>query len=392
MPRIAFVVQRYGLEVVGGAETLCRQVIAHIQDRLDVEVVTTCAIDYTTWANHYAKGQTEVQGVTVHRFPTDRVRNPRFNQYYSQILANQEATIVDEIEWLKQQGPYSSALLQFLRRNRDHYDLFVFVGYLYFHTWFGLQVVADKSILIPTAHDEPPLYFDAYNTVFHLPKGLIFLSEEERDLVHRRFRNRRIPSEVIGSGITFREAENSQDSPSRGPTDEPYLLYAGRVDESKNCGEMFDFFLHYKEENPGPLKLVCAGKEGMPIPRDSDVISLGFLPDEALAAAMARAQVVLCPSRYESLGLLALEAGAVGTPILVNGDCAVLKGHCERSNGGLYYSNYPEFAGCLDLLLSNQDLRQKLGARACTYVKSRFGWDVVAERYVSFIERATKEP
>ena len=52
---------------------------------------------------------------------------------------------------------------------------------------------------------------------------------------------------------------------------------------------------------------------------------------------------MVCPSPYESLSLLALEAMSVGTPVLVNARSEVLVEHCVRSNAGLYYSNKDEF-------------------------------------------------
>ena len=63
--------------------------------------------------------------------------------------------------------------------------------------------------------------------------------------------------------------------------------------------------------------------------------------------ALEAATVVVCPSPYESLSLLALEALSVGTPVLANARSAVLVEHCVRSNGGLYYANRDEFVECL---------------------------------------------
>lgn len=47
--KIAFVVQRYGLDVNGGAEYHCRLIAERMTKYFDVEVLTTCAIDYMTW-------------------------------------------------------------------------------------------------------------------------------------------------------------------------------------------------------------------------------------------------------------------------------------------------------------------------------------------------------
>lgn len=70
--RVALVVQRYGLEVNGGAELLCRMIAERLASRHSVEVLTTCAVDYVTWKNEYAPGLAEVNGIPVRRFRVDR--------------------------------------------------------------------------------------------------------------------------------------------------------------------------------------------------------------------------------------------------------------------------------------------------------------------------------
>ena len=87
--KIAFVVQRYGLEVNGGAEALCRLVAEHLSKFFDVEVITTCAVDYITWKSEYVQGKTDVNGITVWRFPVDAPRDiDRFNQFSEFVFRN----------------------------------------------------------------------------------------------------------------------------------------------------------------------------------------------------------------------------------------------------------------------------------------------------------------
>ena len=80
-PRVAFVVQRYGLEVNGGAELLCRRIAELMTDVWDVTVFTTRALDHYTWANNYPEGAEMINGVAVQRFSVKKPRNiEKFNK------------------------------------------------------------------------------------------------------------------------------------------------------------------------------------------------------------------------------------------------------------------------------------------------------------------------
>ena len=88
-----------------------------------------------------------------------------------------------------------------------------------------------------------------------------------------------------------------------------------------------------------------------------------MLPDEERLHALEAASVVIVPSPYESLSLLALEAFAVGTPVLANARAEVLVEHCRRSNAGLYYADRWEFIEALKLLLRDPQLRADDGPK-----------------------------
>ena len=54
--KIAVVAQRYGADINGGAELHARYVAEHLARHAEVEVLTTCAQDYVTWANEFPAG------------------------------------------------------------------------------------------------------------------------------------------------------------------------------------------------------------------------------------------------------------------------------------------------------------------------------------------------
>jgi glycosyltransferase involved in cell wall biosynthesis len=383
--KIAFVVQRYGLEVQGGSESLCRSIAERMKKYFQVEVLTTCAVDYLTWKDYYPSGPVEINGVLVRRFSTHSPRDMnRFNTFVRKRIANRKPSLPDQIEWMWLQGPLTFDLIRYLKEFREEYDLFIFFTYSYFTTYLGIQIVPDKSLLVPTAHDEPHLYLDIFKPIFHLPRAIIYNTEEEKRLVQRVFGNTHIPSEVVGSGVSELEDSGveSLESPS---IMDPYILYVGRIDVMKGCKGLLDYFIRYVEDTGRDIKLVLAGNNFMQIPKHPQISYVGYVGQRAKYKLMEQARVLVNPSEYESLSLSVLESWSVGTPVLVNGCSEVLVGHCLRSQGGLYYTNYGEFSLCLDLLLSQPELRVKMGEYGRRYVCTNYAWDTVEEKYLKLI-------
>jgi glycosyltransferase involved in cell wall biosynthesis len=276
-------------------------------------------------------------------------------------------------------GPDAPELFDYLRVSHERYDLLVFFTYLYATTMVGLPIVAYKSILWPTAHDEPWIHLEVFRGLFQLPRGLVFNSSEEDRFVRQLFRNHHIPGWVVGAGIELPEI------PAAPVLAEPYLIYLGRVDESKGCGELFKYYLDYKAMTGDPVKLVLVGRAAMPIPQHPDIVQAGFVGDLERFAWVQKADVLIMPSRFESLSLVTLEAMALGVPVLVNGVSAVLRAHCQQSQAGLYYANEAEFLYALKLLRDNAALRRRLGQRGPAYVRRCCNWRDITERYLAFL-------
>lgn len=387
--KIAFVVQRYGLEVNGGSELSCRLIAEKLSDIFDVEILTTKALDYTTWENHYQADVEQINNITVKRFKTDFPREmKKFNKINEQVFTKVDRNLYDELEWMRAQGPVSFDLINYIKSNHQQYEKVIFFTYLYFTTFWGLQQIPEKSILVPTAHDEPYIYFSIFKPLFHLPQSIIFLTEEEKDFVHKTFHNEHLHNVVAGVGVDVPDKElYVQDFKEKFSVNDDYILYVGRIDESKGCKELFDYYLRYKKTMSKPPKLVLIGKSVIDIPNDPDIIPLGFVTDEEKFAAMKNAKILMMPSKFESLSMVVLESLYYETPVIVNGHCDVLVGHCERGNAGLYYTDYSEFEYCLNMMLENDNLRKRMGLSGKEYVMKHFDWEIILGKFIECVNR-----
>jgi glycosyltransferase involved in cell wall biosynthesis len=385
---IAFVVQRYGADVTGGSEALARAVAERLLPFHDVTVYTTCARDYVTWRNELAAGEREESGVRVLRFPVEEERDLAAFNAFAEPLYARARTHEEEIEFLRRQGPHAPSLVEALRAEKDRYAAVVFFTYLYYPTYWGLRAAPERSVLVPTTHDEPPLAFSIYREVFARARAFAFLTPAEQELVRARFGTGDRPAAVAGMGVDPAGPADLAGFRARHALTGPYVLYAGRIDAGKGCAAMLGHHERYRREKKGAAELVLIGRLAMPEPRQEGVRYLGFLSEEEKAAAMAGAVAVVCPSPYESLSIVLLEGLALGTPGLVNAGSAVLKEHCLRSNAGLFYADGDEYAEALDLLVRNEELRRTLGANGRRYVDAEYRWSVVLDRWRGLLEAA----
>lgn len=387
--KITVVVQRYGPDIVGGAERLARGVAEGLAAREhDVEVLTTCARSYRTWANHHDEGTRTLRGVRVRRFRTERERDMEsFNALSEELFAPSERTPEQERDWIDAQGPYVPRLVDHLHAAAPDRDLLLFFTYLYYPTVHGIHAAPDKSVLVPTAHDEAPLYLETYRATFHRPAGLIFNTRAEADLVRRRFPEATRPTAVIGVGIEDLEELNAEARRARDDAGEDEtLLYAGRIEEGKGVGELLNWLRRFRVEHDRDLHIRLMGETAMSLPDEDWIEPLGFVSDADKRRQLATADVLLAPSALESFGIVLLEANAAGTPTLANAASAAYVEHCEFGGGGLWYSGYEEFAEALELLLEDPELRHALARQGAAYVRDRFSWEVIAERYERFLQ------
>ncbi len=268
--------------------------------------------------------------------------------------------------WVLAQGPVVPGLLRHLRTNAEHFDAFLFFTYLYYPTVRGLPLVAEKSVLVPTCHDEPPAQFSGHRRILGLAAHRLYLSRAEALLVRRLVGERADPSDIAGFGIDLPEMDESCPP-------ENFFLYAGRVERGKNCEELFEF------SRRAEIHLIVTGPAQMPLPDHVDY--RGVVSEEEKQRLLSTCRALIVPSKLESLSIIALEAMARARPVIVNAESAVLLDLTRLSGGGYSYSGFEEFVR----ITSRTD--PSVGRRGREWVERHHRWETVLPVYREAVER-----
>ena len=383
--KLAVVVQRYGADINGGAELHARYVAEHLSQHAAVEVLTTCARDYVTWRDEYQPGTEVVNGVPVRRFRVDHPRDPIVFGRWSYRVFNQLHSHLDELKWLTAEGPKSTSLLRYLRSPNAGYDYVFFFSYRYYHSYHGARTLPLRAILVPTAERDEAIGLGLSPRVFRGVRALMYNSPEEQRLIQTVSGNHDVPGVVVGIGSEIPVRTQADRFRQKYGITGRFALYVGRIDQNKGCNELFSFFLKGLPALPRGLQLVLIGKEMLPIPNHPRIRHLGFLDDQDKFDALAACDLLVMPSYYESLSMVALEAWALGKPVLANGRCEVLRGQCIRSQAGLYYETQFEFTETLRAISESRGLNAAFSANGRRFFQQHYSWPVIEQKYLDIL-------
>ena len=383
--KIGIVVQRYGLEINGGAEYHARLIAEKLSKYVAVEVFTTTALDYVTWEHQLENRREMINGVMVNRFRVERPRDPRrFGEWQNRVF-HEEHSSADERSWLDEEGPLCPSLIRELEIRECEFDYFVFFSYRYYHSYWGIRMFPWKSILVPTAEHDEVIDLRLFKDFFRLPSAIIYNSLEERELIHRVSGNSGVLGDIVGVGsdipFRLRSGETENKFAIRGK----YAIYIGRLDENKGVPELLRFYSRFLKETGCALDLVLVGKSVIPVPAHPNIRHVGFLADQEKFDLLAGAEFLLIPSQYESLCMVVLEAWALGKPVVANGRTAVLRGQCQRSHAGLWYNNFEEFKETVSLMAGDSLLRRKMGMNGKAFFNTHYRWEVIEKKYLALI-------
>ena len=390
--KLVIVVQRYGAEINGGSELHARYVAERLSAHADVRVLTTCARDYVTWRNEWAPGEERVNGIPVERFAVARERDTIDFRDRSSRLFGERHSIHDELGWLESQGPTSPTLMKRLSRVADDCDFLLLFSVRYSPAFYGARFAAQKAVLVPTAERESALGLSIFPPIFRGVRAIMYNSFEERALITTLSSNTHVPGVVVGIGSQIPDAVDPARARSNFGLHNPFIIYVGRIDANKGCANLFRNFIEYTDRLSRPLDLVLIGTPVLPIPEHPRIKHLGFVADQDKFDAIAGAELLVMPSPYESLSMVALEAWGLGRPVLASARCDVLVGQCVRSNAGLYYEDAREFFAALDRILSDPALAATLGRNGRAFFARHYSWPVIERKYLDMFDELRRTP
>jgi glycosyltransferase involved in cell wall biosynthesis len=392
--KIAFVTPWYGADIPGGMEAETRRTAVHLhQAGLRVEVLTTCIKEFLSdWGkNFYKPGNEEIDGVMVRRFPVAERDAQAFDAVNWRLMNNLPITAAQERTYIEEMFR-APALYRYLAENSRDY-LFFFIPYMFATTYFGGQICPTRSVVIPCLHDESYARLGIYKEVLPAMRAMILHSEAELHLANRLFG----PAdgqfrELVGEGVDSDWQADGARFCARYNLDRPFVLYAGRRDAGKNVPLLLDYWRRYvlAEGRDNLLVLIGPGDISIPAGMESSVVDLGFVPAQDKLEAHAAATLLCQPSLNESFSLVVMDSWVAGRPVLVHGRCDVTRDHCQKSNGGLYFTNYDEFAATLNYLFDHPELAKGMGQNGRRYVLNNFQWPVIVEKFQLLIQKILK--
>ena len=390
--KIAIVVQRYGADINGGAELHARYIAEHLAPYADVRVLTTCARDYLTWRNEFAPGVDRINGIAVERFRVSRERNAAEFGLRSDHVFSRRHSLEDELDWLTSEGPTSPALLARLSQGRDEFDFVLLFCARYFHAYHGARIVSERAVLVPTAERDQALGLAMFGPIFRGVRAIMYNSPEEQLLIRAAASNDHVPGVVVGIGSEIPAVVDPARARAKFDLAGRYMVYVGRIDANKGCAELFDFYARYASHRRDAPTLVLIGTPVLDIPKRPFIKHIGFVDDADKFDVVAGATALVMPSYYESLSMVALEAWALGRPVIANAHCDVLRGQCLRSNGGLYYANAEEFGAVLDRVLADDALVDRLGRNGRQFYEQHYRWAVIERKYLDMFAFLSSNP
>ena len=375
--------------MVGGAELVLREVAHGLTARgWTVDVLTTCARDHHTWANHYPAATTNDAGVSVTRFKVvDDTSGAQRADLVRTLSLGDTPTLAQQEAWMND-GLRVPDLFHALLDTAEQYRAIVVSPYLFWTSFAGGLVAPERTIVRPCLHDEPEARFELFEPLFTGVAKLWLNTDPEADLLDEIWPTH-APADVIGEGIPVPDAYDPAGFRTRhGLGDRRFVLYGGRREGAKNWDALLDGFVGAVRKEDLDLSLVTFGVGDVHIPPDvaDRIVDLGQISDRDRDDAFAATSAYLQPSAMESFSRTVMEAWLAGTPVIANAASAVVSWHCDRSGAGLTYDDDTELEQCLRFIAEAPDAAAALAAPGRQYVLDHYTWPAILDRMEASLE------
>jgi glycosyltransferase involved in cell wall biosynthesis len=402
--KLAIVTPWFGRELKGGAEQHAWQIAARLAARgHQVDVLTTCCRSHQDdWAtNHLPPGPApQPEGFTIHRFPVDHRDRAAFDPVAGYLMNLKPAELKigvspatpQESSTFVHELIRSRALLAYLSDEKDSYDWFILLPYLYGPVIDGVRLVAERAALQPCLHNEAYAYLPEVADSFYSAARLLFISEGERELAVRLFGpGIESKSSTTGGGIEALSDLPATAEKSQSSNGSRYVLYLGRKDAGKNVPMLVRAFARFRAVRPNSdLQLILAGNgsiEGDPLP--SGVEDLGLVSEERKLALLRGCTALFQPSQNESFSRVMMEAWSHGKPVAVHAECLATAVAVQRSAGGWLARTEEEWAQrFVDVSRISEAELQERGKAGQAYAHTLADWEQVMARF----EQALTKP
>jgi glycosyltransferase involved in cell wall biosynthesis len=391
--KITAVVPRFSTMIRGGAEKHAYDVLSIFPANCDLTILTSTALDYITWNNYFKPGISIFERFKIERFQNLKTRNiKKFNQLSQKLYSkfpNQSSE--EEQDWLECQGPYCPDLIKRIEEKKAETDLFIFFSYLYYPILNGIKLVPEKSIFVPMFHDEFPINLIQYKQVYDDKLYYAFNTPEERNLFERVFNFKPSKQTFVGTYIQSSNYDEilTKTQKQKEAKETKILLTIGRMDLGKGIYDLVQNFQRWKDTGNRNCELHLIGANPPKLISkfaSKSIRFLGALSEFDKNQEIQNADILINPSSVESFSIVVMEAWFQRTPILVNANSDVLVGHCKRSNGGLWYTDFESFAGTLNFMLNNNEILTQMGNNGRKYVEANFSKDVIKEKWRKLLE------
>lgn len=394
MGKLAIVIPWFGKDLKGGAEQHAWEVATRLSSKgHEIHVLTTCCESFQSdWdINHLPQGITKEAQLFIHRFPVNPRNQPKFDRINSHLLQLEKSycsigarplSPVDE-KIFSRDLIYSRALLDYIDKEKENYESFLFLPYLYSTTIEGIPIVKDKAVLLPCLHDEAYAYLSNISNCFYIAQKILFISEGERKIAEKIYgpciSNR---SFVVGAGVEAHAVDDIE-LPLDLKSNE-YYLYLGRKSAEKNVPQIIQAFKQFKILNPESKKMLILCGHGDDFnDTEQQIVDLGLVNEAQKQTLIKNCRVLLQPSGNESFSRVIYEAWLAKRPVAVNSNCQAMQIPVDESGAGWAVKDQ---AGWLELFKNlessccHEEILDK-GLKGYEYSHSKVSWDCVIQEY-----------